>query len=270
MAQPNDSNHQSIGDVAEAELWLGIRREAKRKLAGVLSVGLLYLLSALAVGSYLIVSMANVGEEFIYLRGWKTESFELHWMNQIAVGYAALAVFVATGYVLAVLMIFNKLPAFFYQLFWSIPWLGSTLRAVVMGEFCQSMYQSLRLSKTYGEGLAAVSSDTRNAGLGSWAKHSAHRFEAGYSLESVLGSSPLKDQPISALRTFLSRDLPLDESTHVWHNAAVECHLLVQSRLSRATLVITTTCLLASVLLASLALFFSGTMMQLGVRGFVY
>lgn len=270
MSESNEAMMQSIGDAAEAELWLGIRREAKRKLAGVLSIGLLYVLSALAVGGYLIMSMANVGDEFVYFSGWQAKSFNLFWMKQVAMGYAGLALLVGVGYVVAILLIFDKLPAFFYQLLWSTPWLGSTVRAVVMGEFCQSMVHSLRLSKTYGEGLSAVSTETRNAGLGSWAKRSAHRFEAGFDLDKVLRSSPMKDQPLSALATFLSRDLPLDQSTRVWHSAAVESHLLVQSRLARATMVISTTCLLVSVMLASLALFFSGTMMQQGIRGFMY
>lgn len=261
------SFENSIAQQAELEIWRGIRENTRLRLTRSISVGVLYLLAALAVGAYLLLAVAEVGHETMYMDGWEDEEMNLLWIVDLAWGYGGLALIAIIGYVFTLMLIRDKLPATVCRIVGTLPWIGPTMHIVAMGEFCQSIYQSVLRSQTYADALCQASRVVRNADLRQWSKDSSKRLESGHSLVSVLGSSPIQDHPLSAVTAFVSRDLSVNESVRIWHQATAECHLLAQSRLDRTIQFISVSSLLVSVLIASLALLFSGMLLRIVLDG---
>lgn len=230
-------------------------------------MGFLYLLAALAVGAYLILAVADVGRATVVYSGWEQEELQVAWMTQIAGIYGGLALAVTIGYVCALMLVFDRLPSVFCLIGGSIPWIGSTTRIVAMGEFCQSIYQSVLGSRTYDDALAQASDSIRHAGLRRWSRNSSKRIESGQPLGRVLRSSPIQEQPLSAVAAFLTKEMSTQDAILVWHRATSECHLLAQSRLDRTTQFMSITFMLASVLIAAFAMLLSGTMMRVVLQG---
>ncbi len=249
---------ENIAQQAEFEIWRSIRDETRGRLTRSISVGFLYLLAALAVGAYLMLTLAEVGRDIVNWSYWKPERVEVAWITEIAWGYGAMALFAVIGYVLTLLLIRDLLPSSFCRIVSAIPWIGSTIRIVAMGDFCQSIYESVLRRQTYSDALEHAAMAVRNPDLRQWSRHSSARIDSGHSLASVLHSSPIQDQPLSAVTAFVAQELSIDESVRVWHHATAECHSLARSRLHRTTQVISITCLLACVSIAAFAMFLSG------------
>ena len=265
-----NSIEQSIAQEAEFEIWRSIRDDTRRRLTVAITVGFLYFLAALAVGAYLILTVAEVGRETVFLKDWEPERIDVVWLTQIALGYGGLALVAVIGYALTLMLIRDKLPPWLCRIVGAMPWIGSTIGIVSMGEFCQSIYQSILRRQTYSDAFAQASMVVGDARLRRWSGNSSKRIESGNSLVSVFQSSPIQDQPLSAVTAFVAKELSVNESVRVWHHATAECHLLAQSRLARTTLVISITCLLASVLIAIFAMFLSGMLMRVLLQGLTY
>lgn len=252
----------SIADEAEFERWQDIRNETRRRLTVAILVALCYLLASLAVGSYLIRALAEVAQGAFPIMSWYPKNIATSWIEGIVWVYAGLAVIVTVSGILLIALVHGKLPASLSRLVCSTPWIGSTIRIVAMGEFCQAVYQSVLKSQTYTDALEQASRDVRLSDLRQWTKRSSQRLESGISIAIVLQSFPIPDQPLFAVAALIAQPRSSKESAQVWHDATEECHVTAQSRMNRTALVISVTCLLASVLIASFALLISVTMMQ--------
>ena len=172
MNQSQADVENSIATTAELELWQSIREDTRRRLTRVVSIGVLYLLAALAVGMYLILTMAEVASDTVVLRSWRPEMIDVTWL-----GYAVAAIIAIIGYLLVLMMILQRLPALLSRIVGAMPWIGSTMRMVAMAEFCQSIYQSLLHSQTYGDALQQASKSVHHAGLRHWSAISSKRIE---------------------------------------------------------------------------------------------
>ena len=232
-----------------------------------MSVALIYLLAALAVGSYLILAVAEFGQDTVIWNRWDAETLELGWMRLVALGYGGLALLATVGYLSAMMLVGGYLPAWLCRLVNSIPWIGSTMRSVVLGEFCQTIYLSVLRGQTYGDGLRQASQFVRNAKLRRWSAESSRRIESGQAIARLLESLPMQDSPLAATTAFVANELSVNEPARVWHCAADECHHLALSRLQRTTVVLSTVCLLACVLLAAFPLLLTGSFLQVYLRG---
>ena len=274
MNQSQADVENSIATTAELELWQSIREDTRRRLTRVVSIGVLYLLAALAVGMYLILTMAEVASDTVVLRSWRPEMIDVTWMKMTALGYAVAAIIAIIGYLLVLMMILQRLPALLSTIVGAMPWIGSTMRMVAMAEFCQSIYQSLLHSQTYGDALQQASKSVHHAGLRHWSAISSKRIELGHPLSMVLQSSPIQDQPLSAVAALATEELATEQTTEravqIWHRATSECHVLAQSRLDRTAAVVSISFLLASVFIAFFALLLMGMSMQTQIRGLMY
>ncbi|QEF99087.1 hypothetical protein Mal15_31470 [Stieleria maiorica] len=270
MTHPHENHAIGIAEQAELEIWQGIRDDTRRRLLKTVTVGVIYLIAALAVGAYLIVTIADVGRENVVLRGWQPVVVDVGWMLTIATGYGALAVTAFVGYLVTLLWIQDKLPAAAFQIVDGVPWIGSTIRVVAMGEFCQSIFQSLLRSQPIGVALDQASSAVGHAGMRRWSALASKRIEFGHPLAHVLQSSPIQDPPLSAVAAFAMQKLPASDSVDVWRRATSECHLLAQSRLDRTAMAVSVCCLLASVFIAFFALLLSGIAMRTMLQGLTY
>lgn len=257
MNRPHGVFPDSIAAQAELEIWQGIREDTRRRLIRVISVGFLYLLAALAVGAYLMVAVADAAGGADVLMSWYGDQLDTPSIDPLAWSYGGLAMVATIIYGLTLLLIHDKLPPSLCRIVGSMPWIGSTVRIVAVGEFCQSIYLSVLRSQTYGDAFARASAEVRHADLRRWSGDSSQRMESGQSLASVLQSSPIQDQPLFAAASLVANGLSANETVQVWHHAAAECHLLAGSRLERTTLIISATCLFVSVLIASFALLIS-------------
>ncbi|QDV82268.1 hypothetical protein [Planctomycetes bacterium TBK1r] len=280
MNQPQIDVENSIAATAELELWQSIREDTRRRLTRVVSIGVLYLLTALAVGVYLILTMAEVASDTVVLRSWRPEMMDVTWMKVTALGYVVAAVLAILGYLVILMMILQRLPPLLSTVAGSMPWIGSTMRMVAMGEFCQSIYQSLLRSQTYGNALQQASETVHHAGLRRWSAISSKRIELGHPLSMVLQSSPIQEQPLSAVAALstvglastegLAADQATEQAVQIWHRATSECHVLAQSRLDRTAAFVSVSFLLASVFIAFFALLLMGVSMQTQIRGLIY
>ena len=97
MNQSQADVENSIATTAELELWQSIREDTRRRLTRVVSIGVLYLLAALAVGMYLILTMAEVASDTVVLRSWRPEMIDVTWMKMTALGYAVAAIIAIIG-----------------------------------------------------------------------------------------------------------------------------------------------------------------------------
>ena len=264
---PAETRQSEIAIRAEAELWEGVRSETRRRLLGAVTLGVFYQVAALVVGSFLLSTIAELGDGTTYMVGWSTQQLDLYWTTFVLWAYGSFAGLLIVGYLLVLLMVVGWLPSNIGMLVSSIPWIGSTMRIVFMGEFCQSIYHSINQAKTYQQAFLDASESLHSSNLRRWSKQSAERIAAGYSLSSVLMSSPIQDQPLSAVAAFVSDGKSMEAAQQVWHRATSECHLLAQSRLDRATLVVSTTSLLIAALFAASAMFLSAAFMSEVVRG---
>ncbi|MCS7469862.1 hypothetical protein NZK35_24690 [Stieleria sp. ICT_E10.1] len=264
----------SIATTAELELWQSIREDTRRRLTRVVSIGVFYLLAALAVGLYLILTMAEVASDTVVLRSWRPEVIDVRWMKMTALGYAVAGIIAIIGYLVILMMILQRLPALLSTVAGSMPSIGSTMRMVAMGEFCQSIYQSLLHSQAYGSALQQASESVHHAGLRRWSAISSKRIELGHPLSMVLQSSPIQEQPLSALAALTTEERAAEQATEqavqIWHRATSECHVLAQSRLDRTAAVVSISFLLASVFIAFFALLLMGMSMQTQLRGLMY
>jgi len=264
------SNRPSIAVEAEFEIWQNVRSETRRRLTGAVTIGYLYLLAALAVGGYLMVTVAGVCESGIILEDWEPVEIEMGWMLQIAWFYAGLAIAATIAYPLILLLIFGKLPSELSRFLNSIPFIGSTVRAVSMADFCQSIYRCVLNSLTFGDAMARASKDVRDASLRRWSADSSRRLAAGQSLPSVLAMSPMREQPIAALSALVRDELSSEDTRRVWHQAASQCHSLAISRLRRTTQFLSVSCMLVSALLAAFAVLMSAVFLGYALRGISY
>ncbi|WP_182865153.1 hypothetical protein [Stieleria mannarensis] len=270
MNPPDEHHATSLAEDAELQIWRGIREDTRRRLLRVVTVGGLYLIAALAVGVYLIVTIAEVGRENVALRGWQPVAVDVGWMLTVAAGYGVMAVLALVGYLVAWMWIQDKLPAAACRIVGAMPWIGSTMRMVAMGEFCQSIYQSLLRVQPIGEALDQASSAVGHAGLRRWSALASKRIELGHPLVHVLQSSPIQDPPLSAVTAFAMREMAASDTVDVWRRATSECHLLAQSRLDRTAMAVSVCCLLASVFIAFFALLLSGIAMKTLLQGLAY
>ena len=175
-----------IAEQAEVELWESLRSEIRRRLFVAVSVGAFYMLVASMVGMFLIHTLATMNDESVFLLTWSGDALNTTTMNPILWAYACLAVAVIVGYGVSMLLIGGLLPANLCAIVGSLPWIGSTMRIVSMGEFCQSIYQSVLAVKSYPEAFATASESVRNADLRRWLKLSAKRIEYGFPIEHVI------------------------------------------------------------------------------------
>ncbi|MCM2373164.1 type II secretion system F family protein [Aporhodopirellula aestuarii] len=257
----------SIAQAAEAELWKNIRDETRSRLTRAITIAYLYLLASLIVGSYLINSVKEVGRDAVYFVGWEPTELNVSWMTQFVWSYGVLALLATIVYVLTILFIHNKLPTQLALTVGRMPWIGSTMRMVSMGSFCQSMYQSVARSQTYGDALATASEEVSDAALRRWSAMSAQRIRGGQSLTNVLQLCPVRDQPLSAVCVMVENARSVDESVRVWHHATMECHSMAQSRLTRATQFLSVSGLLVSVFLAAFAMLTASMFMSVVLVG---
>ncbi len=259
----------SIAYLAELEMWSDIRCETRQCLFRSLTIGVLYLLAALAVGAYLILAVQEVGTGLFMRRGWELEKVNLDWMRYIAWGYGGMAIIVMILYPLLGLLIHDRIPHWCSWMMEAVPGVGSTMRIVSLGDFCQSMYQSVAASETYSSALDQASQCVRSSSMRHWSRKASGRIAAGQSLGQVLASTPIREPSLFAVialtsssttSTQSSANTISDEDTiRVWYQAALECHTLAQSRSHRTTQMISVLGLLASVFFATLGMFMAAT-----------
>lgn len=266
-ATSNTVRESSIGLDAEREIWLQIRTDIRRRLITSITIGLLYLLGALVVGGFLIHTIGEIGRDTVYLQGWEPHTLNLQWMTNLMWCYFGFGVLASLGYVGILLMIRNYLPSVLWRFGSSIPWIGSTVRMIELGDLCQSIYRSVLRSLPYDEAFSKAASEVQSAGLKAWSARVAEQIRSGQSLTRVLRSCPAQDQPLAAVAAITQGELSTEDCVNVWHQATVECHALALSRLNRATQVISVTCLLCSVGLAAFALVASARFMAALLEG---
>lgn len=262
---------ESIAMRAEFERWAGVRENARRRLTHALSIALVYVLASIGVGIFLLRSVSQIVQIAVESESyfWKLPG-NIEWMNQLAICYGGLAVVVLAGYVIAILLIHDRLSGYLTRLLGAVPWIGSTVRMVSMGELCQSIYQSVRAGKTYDVAFRKASTELRNPSLRRWSGRMAAAIESGVSLVNLLRGSSIRDQPIGVLSGIFTHEISETDAIQVWHHAAAECHLLADSRLNRTLMATSVTCVLVSVLIAAVALLSSTMFLQIMVRGFIY
>ena len=255
---------ESIAHRVELEMWSDIRCETRQRLMRSLTIGVLYLLAALAVGAYLILAVQEIGTGLYMLRDWELEEVSLGWMTQVAWGYGGVAIVVIVLYPLLALLICDRLPHWCSWMMEAVPGVGSTMRAVSLGDFCQAMYQSVAASQTYDAALAHASQRVRSPSLRDWSRKASGRIAAGQSLDGVLASAPIREPALFAVIALTSdsaanmrsaaNKLSHEDTIRIWHQAASECHILAQSRSIRATQLLSVLGLLASVFFATLGM----------------
>ncbi|TWU10694.1 type II secretion system F family protein [Allorhodopirellula heiligendammensis] len=260
-------NPWSIGQTAEFELWQRGRDATRRRLSSAVTAGFLYLMAALVVGAYLILMVAAVARGAVVMDGWNATAIDLSWTTQIVWCYGGLALLAIIFYPLLLLLIHGRLPSPLSRCMRMFPGIGSTMRMVELGDFCQSMYQSLAQSQTYEQAFTQASNNARDAGLRQWAHAAACRLETGQSLAGVLRSTPVRDQPLPAILAFVQSDISQSDTLRVWHHAAEECHLQSQRRLKRTTQAISVSCMLAAVFLAAFGMLMAATITHRMLQG---
>lgn len=259
----------SIGQRAEWERWQRSRHATRRRLRSAVTAAFLYLMAALAVGAYLIVVVKEVSRGTVITSNWTYEQIDFSWMTQVAWGYGALAALAIVAYPLLLLLIDGRLPALLARLMRWIPGIGSTMQMVALGEFCESMYQSVARSKTYGEALAQASNSVRDSAMRQWSARASQQVAAGQSFARVLRTSPIHDQPLPALHAWVQNDITWVEALRVWHRAAAQCHVQSQRRLNRTVQAISLSCLLACVFLAAFGMLIAATTTSMALEGWL-
>ncbi|MCD0459250.1 hypothetical protein [Roseiconus lacunae] len=271
MNAPGGPNYlDSPACQAEMQMWQSIRDDTRRQLTKVTTLGFFYVLAALAVGGYLMQIMQQAAQYFAQISGWEWVPIDASWMTSFIWGYALFAVVAVAAYLIGQLLIWDRLPSSLYTICSWVPWVGSTMRAIALGEWCQSIYTSVLEDRPYASALGHASESIRNSSLRYWSGVIARRMEGGQSLALLITTSPIRDQPVCATSVFLAGDHSKQDSIRIWRRATVECHQLAQSRLGRTTLFVSVTCLLISVLLAGLALFLTGKYMPTMWQAFTY
>lgn len=259
----------SIGQQAELERWRRGRADVRRRLSGAAMGAFVYLISALAVGAFLIVAVAAVTRDTTVMDGWDSLGVDLSWMYKIVWGYGALALLATVVFPLVLLMVAGRLPPLLARVMRSLPGIGSTMRMVELGDFCQSMYMSIAQSKTYGQAFGDAVQDVRDADMRRWAKSSAASVEGGQPLASVLRFAPIREQPLPAILAFVQGGVSQTEALRIWHHAAEDCHQQAQARLQRTVQAMSVTFLLAAVFLATLGLLLAATITIMVLQGWV-
>lgn len=268
QANPNDSLVRSvIGEEAERQRWQVIRAKARSQLTGSITIGFLYLMASLVVGSYLVIMIREVARDAAFIRGWEVETIQTDWMEQVVWGYAALAILAVVFFALVLLLIHGKLPGYVARSMELIPAIGSTMRIVALGELCQSIYDGVVDSQTYETSLVSASKQVRDPGLKRWALNAFKLLQSGYSPSVVLASAPIRDQPLQVVSAMIQSELSVEQTVAVWHEAADQCHRLAESRANRAKQFISASTLLISVMLAAFAFLISAVFMGSMITG---
>lgn len=244
----------TIAQQSEMETWRRIRVSTRRRLIASITLGVIYVMAALAIGAFLNYAVQHVIDGIIVYEGWDAIEVDLDWMTRLIWGYAVLAVIAVIVYPLALLLIAGRLPWWLVSVARTIPGVGSTTRAIALGDVCQSMYQSILCSQTDVAATADAAAKVRDSSMRHWLKRSSRRIESGESFSSLMLSSPIRDPTWSTLRAILKNPLSDNQVVGVWHQSAAECHVLAVSRLNRSVQMIAISGLLISVTLASLAL----------------
>jgi hypothetical protein len=190
-------------------------------------------------------------------------------MRYIAWGYGGMSLIVMIFYPLLSLLIYDRLPHWCSWMMEGVPGVGSAIRVVSLGDFCQSMYQSIMDSDTYDAALDQASQIVHSPSMRHWSRKASGQIAAGQSLGQVLASTPIREPSLFAVIALTSNSPAStpsptysrsDEDTiRIWHQAALECHTLAQSRSHRTNQMISVVGLLASVFFATLGMFLAAT-----------
>ncbi|OYP34909.1 hypothetical protein [Rhodopirellula sp. MGV] len=270
----NPTIGHDVGGVAfeaQLETWQTVRADIKHQIAKITTLAVVYLLASLAIGGLLLSKMLELSDGFLFVVGWRQYTpVEMGWLHSVLLGYLAAGLGVALLFVLVQAIVWNWLPSGLFDLVAMIPWVGSTVRAIALGEFFQSIYKSVSLDQTYARAFESAAEQIRNSSLRRWARIAAGRIESGQSLESLISTIPIHDQPVCVLGVLISQHPNQVQTLQLWHHATEECHRLAESRLYRTRLFIHVTCLLTSVFIAGLALFFTVGYAIVMIRGLSY
>ncbi len=259
-----------IAEQAEIELWGDIRMHVRRRLFRAATVGAFSMVLSLAVGAFLLTSVSGLGDGIADFTGDRNQAFDLTWMVQLAWAYGFAAATVVVLYVIVLLSLRNWLPSVFSPVPELIPAIGPTIRAVSLGEFCQTVYLSVVRSETYENALRRASETVGNPALRRWAGESQKMLAAGRSIEQVLTESPVSDHPLNAVSATLCASASDEMTRQVWWQATTECHELANSRMHRTIQILSVFCLSVSALSASLALSFSVYLLSQSLSYFMY
>ncbi|MCC9600902.1 hypothetical protein LOC67_10015 [Stieleria sp. JC731] len=251
----------SIAFSAEISTWQSIRDDVRKRLSRSTTIGFLYVLAAVGVGSYLLSVIKEAADYFYVMTDFDFEPIDAQWMDLLTWGYGILGGLTVLAYLASQLMIWDRMPASLFSITGFIPWIGSTTRMLAIGEFCQLIYESVTSNQPYDEAMQLAAAKAKNPSFRSWMEQTSHRLKAGQSIAHVLGSAPVRDQPICAMNALLQKEANQEETIFLWHQASAESHLLVQSRLGRTNLFFSGTCMLIATFLAGLALFVTSTYM---------
>lgn len=257
----------SIAVKAEFQRWENIRDLSRRQLSGTITIGFLYLMGSLAVGGYLLVTIREIAKDAAILRGWQVETIEIGWMDQVAWCYVVIALGAVILFPCLLLLIQGKSPSFLARWLEHLPWIGSTMRIIAIGDFCQSIYHGILQSQTYETAFATAAENVRHPGLSRWAMDSSKQIQAGRSPSSVLANSPIRDQPLTVVSVMVDSDLSAEQTVATWHDTTAQCHHLAESRAHRAKQFISTSTLLVCVMLAAFALLVSAVFMTSMISG---
>lgn len=257
----------SIAVKADFQRWGNVRDQARRQLTSTVVIGFMYLMASLAVGGYLLLTIREIARDAVVLKGWNVEKIETGWMNQVAWFYVGIAIIAVILLPCLLLLIQGKSPSVLARWLEHLPWIGSTMRVVAVGDLCQSIYHGVIESQTYETAFANAAESVRDPGLRRWAMDSSKSLQAGRSPSSVLASAPIRDQPLQVVSVMLESDLSAEQTIAAWHDTTAQCHRLAESRAHRAKQFISTSTLLVCAILAAFALLISAVFMTSMITG---
>lgn len=260
----------TISDQAELEMWSVIRDDARSSLSRATTIGFIYLIAALAVGTFLLSAVAELSEDAVYYVGWEEKEVVVTWMRSMMWVYAGIAVIAGIGWLVVQLSLRGSLPVVVATIISKIPGLGRAIQTIAMANFCQSIYQSVVNSKTYGDAFRAASDETRFTPLRLWIDRSAARLDSGQSWEHALLRPPIKDHPLAAVIAMGQSQLSREETIRMWHQAASDSHWLLQTRSQRTVRHLFRVGLIGALFTAGLAILSTNTNIVLMLDGLTY
>lgn len=243
-----------ISDQAEMETWAAMRDNARSSLSYATTISFLYLIAALAVGAFLLSAVAELCEGAIYYVGWEEQTVMVAWMRSMMWVYASVAATAGLGWLMVQLSLRYRLPVLISAIISKIPGLGRAIQNIALADFCQSIYRSVVNSETYVEAFRAASNETLFTPLRLWIDQSAKRLDSGQSWEHALRYPPIKDHSIAAVIAMGQNPLSSEETIRMWHQAASDSHLLLQTRSQRTVRHLLRVGLIASVFTAGFAI----------------
>ncbi|MCC9655115.1 hypothetical protein [Rhodopirellula halodulae] len=249
----------TIANQADLERWTNIRTDSRREVLRAITFGLIYLLAALAVGAYLLISVEAITDGTIIFVGWDVVEVSFPWMNVLAWIYAGLAVSFILLFVVFQLSLRHRLPATLVRLVAICPILGRVQQTLASAETLQSVYHAVLAEQPYGDAFQTAADEIQSPLWKRWASSVSTRFQAGQTIEKAMRQVPLIDHPIAAVITLGQDTLTHAETVRLWHQATEECHALLQSRTRRSIRFISHTGVIIATLLAGMAILSSNT-----------